>query len=109
MPTREECEYDPSMEWVDSYYKSDGTYVHGFCRKVKAVHLQGLGDFRGMEVERLQRGDVLNWNYGERSKVKELIPNKSKKTFVVVEEYPDGKIYRRRMNANKFVVVNRRK
>ena len=32
---KEDSHCPPGKEWVKPYTKDDGTYVHGFCRKLK--------------------------------------------------------------------------
>ncbi len=71
------------------------------------VKLQGIcGQQAGTAVKDLKIGDVLIWNYGYKSEVVELIPNKTGKTITaMLRSQQDGQIRSRKMGAERLVVV----
>ena len=108
-------------EWVESYTKDDGTYVHGFCRKITrnekflrtnneshSVHVIGMGNFKSMPVRDLEPGMVIVYNWGGTGVVKSISPNKSGKTMdlVVVE---NGKDYKVRKGSFTQIVAYKKK
>lgn len=68
------------------------------------TRLQGLGIREGIKAKNLQVGDVLVWNFGGTSTVKEITFSKTGKTLVIVEEFK-GQDYTRRLGAERIVVV----
>lgn len=68
------------------------------------TRLQGLGIREGIKAKNLKVGDVLVWNFGGTSTVKEITFSKTGKTLVIVEEFK-GQDYTRRLGAERIVVV----
>lgn len=68
------------------------------------TRLQGLGIREGIKAKNLQVGDVLVWNNGGTSIVKEITFSKTGKTLTIVEECK-GQDYTRRLGAERIVVV----
>lgn len=68
------------------------------------TRLQGIGIREGIKAKNLQVGDVLVWNNGGTTIVKEITFSKTGKTLTIVEEY-QGKEYNRRLGAETIVVV----
>lgn len=68
------------------------------------TRLQGIGVCQGIKAKNLKVGDVLVWNFGGTSIVKEITFSKTGKTLTIIEEY-NGTDYERRMTAERIVVV----
>lgn len=68
------------------------------------TRLQGIGIREGIKAKNLQVGDVLVWNNGGTSIVKEITFSKTGKTLTIVEECK-GQDYTRRLGAERIVVV----
>ena len=68
------------------------------------TRLQGLGIREGIKAKNLKVGDVLVWNNGGTSLVKEITFSKTRKTLTIVEECK-GQDYTRRLGAERIVVV----
>lgn len=68
------------------------------------TRLQGIGVVDGIKSKNLKVGDVLVWNFGGTSTVKEITFSKTGKTLVIVEEFK-GQDYTRRLGAERIVVV----
>ena len=66
------------------------------------IHLQGIGERPAKPASQIRVGDVLIWNYGEKSIVKSITETKSGKSINILEDY-DGKIYKRRLLKNTLV------
>jgi len=50
-------------KWVEAYTRDDGTYVHGFCRKITRNEKSHLTQVRGLKQE--QRGVINMANYSK--------------------------------------------
>lgn len=68
------------------------------------TRLQGIGIVEGIKAKNLQVGDVLVWNNGGTSIVKEITFSKTGKTLTIIEECK-GQDYTRRLGAERIVVV----
>ena len=68
------------------------------------TRLRGLGIREGIKAKNLKVGDVLVWNDGETSLVKEITFSKTRKTLTIVEECK-GQDHTRRLRVGKIVVV----
>ena len=68
------------------------------------TRLQGIGVCQGIKAKNLKVGDVLVWNFGGTSIVKEITFSKTGKTLTIIEEC-NGTDYERRMTAERIVVV----
>ena len=68
------------------------------------TRLQGIGVCQGIKAKNLKVGDVLVWNFGGTSIVKEITFSKTGKTLTIIEEC-NGTDYDRRMTAERIVVV----
>lgn len=68
------------------------------------TRLQKIGICEGIKAKNLKIGDVLVWNFGGTSTVKEITFSKTGKTLTIVEEC-NGKDYTRRLGAERIVVV----
>ena len=66
------------------------------------IHLQGIGEKPAKPAKEIKIGDVLIWNFGEKSIVKSITETKSGKSINILEDY-DGKIYKRRLLKNTLV------
>lgn len=68
------------------------------------TRLQKIGICEGIKAKNLKVGDVLVWNFGGTSIVKEITFSKTGKTLTIIEEC-NGKDYTRRLGAERIVVV----
>ena len=68
------------------------------------IHLQGIGDLKGIQAKDLKIGDILMWNYGGKTEVKYIEFSKTGKTLKIIER-SDGKDYNRKLGANRIVAV----
>jgi hypothetical protein len=59
----------------------------------KTIHLQGIGKVQATEAENLKLGSVLVWNFGNKSKVVDIMP-RGKKQLTIIEAYTscNGKV-----------------
>lgn len=69
------------------------------------IRLQGTGWHDAKPVRELKIGDMIEWNFGYRSKVLELNPTKSGKQINVLLESESGSINNRRMGADRLVAI----
>lgn len=71
------------------------------------IKLQGIrGQQAAIKVKDLKVGGILVWNFGYKSKVVEMIPSKTGKTFIIkCKSLQDGIIRDRKMGADRLVVV----
>ena len=66
------------------------------------IHLQGIGEKPAKPAREIKIGDVLIWNFGEKSIVKSITETKSGKSVNLMED-DNGKIYKRRLSKNTLV------
>ena len=66
------------------------------------IHLQGIGEKPAKPAKEIKVGDVLIWNFGEKSIVKSITETKSGKSVNLMED-DNGKIYKRRLSKNTLV------
>lgn len=73
----------------------------------KTVKLQGIyGQQKGTPTKNLKIGDVIIWNFGYKSKVREIHPSKTGKTITfMLESLESGSVNPRKMGADRLVVV----
>ena len=70
------------------------------------IHLQGIGDVPACPTGELKAGDRLMWNYGYIYAVVAIRPSPSGKTYEVDERSEEnGKVYTRRLNADRLVAI----
>lgn len=71
------------------------------------VKLIGVyGQQKAKQVQELQIGDTIKWNYGYTSEVVELIPSKTGKTYTVkLKSNESGTIGDRKMGATRLVAI----
>lgn len=71
------------------------------------IKLQGIyTQQKGTPAKKLKVGDVIIWNYGYKSKVREIHPSKTGKTITfMLESLESGNVNPRKMGAERLVVV----
>lgn len=74
---------------------------------MKEIKLQGISKKQqAKEVKNLKIGDIITWNYGYQSRVVDMIPSKTSKTFtVMLKSLSDGIVRDRKMKATTLVVA----
>lgn len=72
----------------------------------KTVKLQGIsGQQKAVRAKDLKIGDVIIWNYGYKSQVKEIIQSKTGKTITfMLKSMESGNINPRQMRRDTLVV-----
>jgi len=88
------------------------------AKKMKTVHLQGMGNYAGSPAKNLQSGDRIMWNYGCIEEVVAVSPSTTGKTVKailksVVDSYGraihEGAIGTRKLGAERLVVVTKKR
>lgn len=76
-------------------------------KKTDAIKLQGVyGWQKAKAVKDLNKGDVIQWNYGYTSEVVDVIFSKTGKTAtVMLKSNTDGIIRERKMGAERMVAI----
>lgn len=72
---------------------------------MQSVHLQGIGEHPAIPAKEIKVGTVLVWNYGYTSEVMDFQFSKSGKTLNLKLETPDGRIWDRKLRADRLVAV----
>lgn len=74
------------------------------------IKLYGISQsFDGVAAKDLKIGDVLVWNYGLKSKVVNIQPSKSGKTYIIyAKSVQDGIVRERKTTASREFVVERK-
>lgn len=72
----------------------------------ETIHLQGIGKVPAMSVENLKVGDVIIWNYGNKSRIISISPTEAKKMMnIELQSLQDGVLRNRRMLASTLVGI----
>lgn len=70
------------------------------------MRLQGVGLVDGTAAKNIKIGDILMWNFGATTVVKNVIPSKTGKTVVIVEYSNSGKKdYTRKLGSERLVCI----
>ena len=71
---------------------------------MRKIHLQGMGMVDAIPAKDIKLGDVLVWNYGQTSFVRQIL--KETKTQIVIQTLcGDGNLYKRRLSKNSLVGI----
>lgn len=72
---------------------------------MEKIKLQGIyGKLQAKQVNELQPGDIIIWNYDYKSEVIDTIPSKTGKTItLLLKSLQDGVVRERLMKASRLV------
>ena len=71
---------------------------------MEKTHLQGMGMVDAILAKDIKVGDILVWNYGYTSSVRQIL--KETKTQIVIQTLcGDGNVYERRLSKNRLVGI----
>lgn len=94
---------------LGAVFYSKNEYMKGYGDYMKnTIKLQGIsGQQQGTQAKDLQIGDIIIWNYGDKSEVVDIQPSKTGKTIVFqIKSLQDGEIRERKMTASRMIVVD---
>lgn len=71
---------------------------------MKTIQLQRIGLQKATEAKNIKVGDTLIWNFGDTSKVLEIV-KETAKTLIIKELCESGNVYSRRLGKERLVAV----